>query len=423
MTSQAKLADHPSLEKGYKAELRFRIWRELVKGPCEFACLVRSAEGAYPSDVLAALRQLESAHEVCLTSAGAWKRCDLSEASSRRLLKDTESARSAFGCLPEPHPLDFDWRFSARTLSALHHRMNVSSDESVAILGAPTLYKYFVDSGIDAWLFDKNAQIIGRLKEAGYESVTQCDLFEFRTKTPQFQWAVADPPWYTEHYRAFLEAGHMILLPEGRILMSVLPRLTRPSAATDRFQVIESAASLGFDLIEVTPGALHYESPPFEIEALRAEGLALGEWRSGDLFSFAMRSPVRRKRVPQTKPKDLERWESIPFGRTTVKIKVERTESREPFDFKAASSTGSIRLRSVSRRSPARSRINFWTSRNVALTITKPQMVGELLRNVANGRSAPEALAVAAYEYQLSDKEMERLRLLVELLNSDASRR
>jgi len=422
VTSQAKYPDHPILEEGYKAELTVRIGRELLKGPCDFACLVRGAEGAYPSDVLAVLRQLETAGEACVTSAGDWKRCGLLNAASQRTPEEAEPEGTARTCLPEPHPLDFDWRFSESTLAALQRRMDVSQDEAVAILGAPTLYKHLVDSGVDAWLFDKNAQIIEHLRDAGYTSVTQGDLFEFTAAPRRFHCVVADPPWYIEHYRAFLEAGHSMLLPDGRILMSVLPRLTRPSASSDRFHVLEIAARFGFDLIEVSPGALHYESPPFEVEALRAEGLALGAWRNGDLFTFAMCSRPPQIEEPRTKPV-AERWDSIPFGQTTVKIKVEHSSSREPFDYKAASSTGSLRLRSVSRRSPVRSRINFWTSRNVALTITKPQMVAELLRKVAGGGVASEAVAVIAYEYQLSDKEIDRLRQLIELLDSEASLR
>jgi len=423
VTSKAKSTDHPTLEEGYKAELMLRLARELLRGPCDFGWLLRRAEGAYPSDVLAALRQLEASGEICLTSAGDWKRGGAPEAPARRWSKDAETAESAMSCLPEPHPLDFDWRFSARTLDTLHRSMNVSSDELVAILGAPTLYKYLVDSGARAELFDKNAQIVRGLKEGGYKSVTECDLFEFSANTPRFDWAIADPPWYIEHYRAFLEAGREILLPGGRMLMSVLPRLTRPSAARDRFEVVESAARLGFDLIGIWAGALHYDSPAFEIEALRAEDLVVGEWRTGDLFSFVMRSRAPRKDARRTKVKDTERWESIPLGKTTVKIKVEQSDSREPFDFKPASSTGSVKLRSVSRRSPARSRINLWTSRNVALTVTKPEMVAELLRKATSGGSASDALAVTAYEYQLSDKELDRLRLLMELLDSEAKLR
>jgi hypothetical protein len=282
------------------------------------------------------------------------------------------------------------------------------------------LYKYLVDSGVNAWLFDKNSDIIRRLREKGYESVTECDLFSFKADTSRFDWAVADPPWYIEHYHAFLKAGHSILLPGGKMLMSVLPRLTRPSAAKDRFEVVERAARLGFDLVEIGAGALHYESPRFEIEALLAEDLTVGEWRTGDLFAFVARSRKSQKEALRTKVTDPEKWESIPFGETTIKIKVEQSDSRDPFDFRAASFTGSVRFQSVSRRSPARTRINFWTSRNVALTITKPAMVAEFLRKIVDGESIREALVATAYEYQLSDDELDRLQRLMELLSPEA---
>jgi hypothetical protein len=321
--------------------------------------------------------------------------------------------------LPEPHPIDFDWRFTAATISDLGQRISSSGGESVAVLGAPTLYKFLIDSGTDAWLFDKNPHIVAHLRATGYDSLTECDILKFSAGHPRFHWAVADPPWYIEHYEAFLTAGRKLLLPEGKLLLSVLPRLTRPAASMDRFHILEMATRLGFDLIEVNPAALHYVSPPFEIEALRAEGLSITDWRTGDLFSFLTRSYKLHTDKPNRSEAG-EAWQSVQLGKTTVKIKREQLTEAEKFDYQPASASGSIRLRSVSRRSPARSRINLWTSRNVALRISKPVMVAEALGKIASGLSISATLASMAYEYQLSEPEMTKLRELFQLLMQDA---
>jgi len=206
---------------------------------------------------------------------------------------------------------------------------------------------------------------------------------------------------------------------EGKLLLSVLPRLTRPSAPRDRINVVEMASQVGFDLIEVRPGALHYESPPFEVEALNAEKLALDDWRSGDIFCFSLRSHP----LPQSdaqKPGEDETWLAFQLGTTIIKIKDEQRQESEPFDYGPVSPSGSFRLRSVSRRSPVRSKINLWSSRNLALTVSKPVALVEALEKLRTGHPLKSTLATTAYEYQLSNCEVDKLREVLELLSKDA---
>jgi len=419
VTPQVKLVDHPALEPDYRAELVLRLTRELMNGPRDFASIVRAAEGAYPTDVLAALRHLEDENQAYVSSSGQWTHCENLAPIPTLLPHSENQASESFDDLPEAHPVDFDWRFTRATITDLAKRITPSATESVAILGAPTLYRYLVDSGINAWLFDKNPHIVAHLRTAGYVSVTECDLLEFSAGTPRFHWAMADPPWYVDHYEAFITAGRRLLLPEGRLLLSVLPRLTRPAASMDRFHILEFATNVGLDLLEVNPSVLHYVSPPFETEALRAEGLTINDWRTGDLFSFVTRS-YKLHTAKANQPGRADQWQSVQFGKTTVKIKREQPAEAEPFDYQPASPSGSIRLRSVSRRSPVRSKINMWTSRNVALKISKPVMLTEALGKIANGTSVSATLASMAYEYQLSEPEMNKLRQLLQLLIQDA---
>ena len=74
-----------------------------------------------------------------------------------------------------------------------------------------------------------------------------------------------------------------MLLPGKSLLISVLPHLTRPSADDDRAAIADFSSARGFDLLYKDPGRLEYVSPPFELEALKSEGLDLPTWRSGDL--------------------------------------------------------------------------------------------------------------------------------------------
>jgi hypothetical protein len=295
--------------------------------------------------------------------------------------------------------------------------VNVGSTASGAILGAPSLYKYLTDLGASVSLFDKNPQIVEYLRSAGYSTVTEVDLTLSSEFLPQFHWAIADPPWYPEHYEGFMSAASDLIRPGGKLLLSVLPRLTRPSAISDRFFLIEAAQQLGFDLVEILPGALSYASPPFELEALREEGLVLGNWRKGDLFSFIL---SLRGRVESDLPqRDDSYWTTVPLGRTTVRIRSLLVDESEAFDYRPASSSGS-RLRSVSRRNLTRSEINVWTSRNIALIVSRPRILSEALTAIVDGTLPTQALNAITTKYGLDDNEARQLREVLELLLRDA---
>jgi hypothetical protein len=421
LKSPSQIVEHPVPEPEYSAALKLRLMRELAaRSPRTLQELVQAAEGAYPSDVLSALQAMQQDNEAFLLSSGAWSERDRSvDAVVDKLTDEEQPKHDLSDGLPEPHPLDFDWRFTPKTLCDIRRYLDLTDVDQVAVLGAPTLYKYLADSGSKVQLFDKNPSVIQHFTEAGYSSVRECDLFRFSTFQTQFQWAVADPPWYIEHYHAFLKASRKLLAREGKLLLSVLPRLTRPTAPKDRLNIVEVAARLGFDLIEVKPGALHYASPPFEIEALRAEGIALDDWRSGDIFCFAMRCH-QLDDAPSHKSAGDDNWHSFQLGTTVVKIKHEQRPESEPFGFRPVSPAGGFRLRSVSRRSPVRSTINLWTSRNIALAVSNPVVLSKALEKLGRGEPAVRTLGSTAYEYQLSSEEVNKLQEVLELLLKDA---
>lgn len=137
MTPQAKLVDHPALEPDYKSELVLRLTRELMNGPHDFASIVRAAEGAYPTDVLAALRHLEDEKQAYVSSSGQWTHRENPVPIPTVLTHSEDRTSEPSDDLPEAHPVDFDWRFSRSTITDLAKRITPSATESVAILGAP----------------------------------------------------------------------------------------------------------------------------------------------------------------------------------------------------------------------------------------------------------------------------------------------
>jgi hypothetical protein len=352
-------------------------------------------------------------------SGGLWFLSSQLNPAEGKNQKDADLISHPLDGLPEPHPLDFDWRFTQSTLPFLKQLVSTTNDANGAILGAPSLYKYLADLQASVSLFDKNPQIVEHLKGAGYPNVTEVDLMHRSDFSALFDWAVADPPWYPEHYEGFMKAASQLVRPGGKLLLSVLPRLTRPSAASDRFSILEMGYGFGFDLAEVHPAALGYASPAFEVEALREEGLALGNWRKGDLFGFILSS---KDRIQSTfsPSKDNTNWKTIQLGTTTVRLKCSVVDDSVPFTYRTASPDGTPRLRSVSRRSPTRSEVNVWTSRNIALIVSRPRILADALIRVADGSSRKETLGTIIAQNSLNDVEASQLCEILELLLQEA---
>jgi hypothetical protein len=319
---------------------------------------------------------------------------------------------------PEPHPLDFDWRFDARTLESLDRILEELRSTSIAILGAPTLFKYLVDRGKCAHLFDRNAQIVQFLKRSGYKAITHCDLFRYSPEL-EFECVVADPPWYLDYYPAFLATSRKLLVAEGKLLLSVLPRLTRPSAEVDREQIMTFASRYGFDLVRTEPGLLQYVSPPFEAEALKMEGLDLPIWRSGDLRTY-VRTAREVVASQDFHTEDSQVWRTFNVGPMIVKVKWDGTHETGKFSFQKVAGAASMRLRSVSRRSPLRSGINLWTSRNLALNVTRPDLVCQSLQLLLEGHGSPEVATALMTVEKLSKTEADHLNELLTILINDA---
>lgn len=414
------MTEHPPKDLAYDAKLEARVLEVLRAGPKSLGSLVSSSEGAYPTEVLETLRKLQEAGSVTKTEKNVWLNVGCGNEQNDVQLEKESPPPSRQVALPEPHPLDFDWRFDLRTLDFLNRLVEQMNPKSVGILGAPTLFKYLTDQGKEAHLFDKNAQVIEFLKSIGYKHITECDLFG-HSQEAEFECVVADPPWYLPHYGAFLAAARRLLIPGGKLLISVLPRLTRPSAEVDRREIGVMAFRNGFDLVRSEPGTLHYESPPFEAEALKTDGLDLPAWRAGDLCTYVRTTREVLPAVDLSSDEDAS-WRTFHLGSMSVKVKWDGDFQTGIFRFEKVTGAASMRLRSVSRRSPVRLGINLWTSRNLALDVTRPDLVCQGLELLVEGHGSAAAATAVATGAKLTAVELVQLRLLMDILVNESAR-
>lgn len=291
--------------------------------------------------------------------------------------------------LPLPHPLDYDWRYTVATRSYLGDRVAelVGGSGAVALLGVPTLVEALAGRVAQLVLFDNNAAVLAALGaiEPRSSELVLADLGSTETSARWLGAAnlvVCDPPWYPGALEAFLAAAERVVEPRGLILLSVPDELVRPSAHAELVALLDLAERLGLTLESVEPRALRYRTPFFEYRAQRAAGLwqVPYEWRVGTIWQ--LRRGGHDGHGP-TRAGTLAPRVMVPSDEVQVResrVRIEHRPVRGPL---AATVVPGDVLPTVSRRHPARSCANVWTSGNGILATSDPQQLRKVLHLVA----------------------------------------
>lgn len=355
--------------------------------------LISRCEGAFPGDVLNAIGELGDAKLVGVNSV-------LNNGPNRVLSPESD-------ILPEPHPADFDWRFSGATREYLTSVVSASVSESskILLLCVPTLLDALRQKGRQAVLIDHNQATIRSLIGAGHLGAIFGDIFDadLPLEEEQFDVCIIDPPWYPEHYRNSLFHAARALRTGAVAWMSLLPSLTRPTAIADRRAVIQEAVLLGFDVISLERSRLSYETPPFEMATLRALSISCGSWRKGDLLGLKKVcnvSPERTSEIP------VEKWRTFLVNRIQIKLRSKEGRFR---GFSAQPIAGSETLLSVSRRFPYRHLIDVWNSRNLAFSVSNTEPLEIALDAIENRKTLQDAICQAVSKSSLDAVEAQEL--------------
>ena len=352
--------------------------------------IVLSLPGVYPSVVLSSLQRLVSIGKVpfpILANAVRWTR-------TRQKLQTSQRRHIA---LPIPHPLDYDWRFSnAATMRLLNEGLTVTHPgDSIALLGAPSVLRMAIECGYprQLLLLDANPLIVRCLgKEASKAQVVCCDLL----RDPLLEFSAAavmvDPPWYDDYIQAFFWVGCYLCTVGGYLLVSIPPLGTRPNMERERTQMLNWTQRMGLSLVRIEPAALSYRLPPFERNALKAEGLSVvpAEWRRGDLAVFMRTHEVHTPR-PMVPTQEGEWVEEELHG---IRIRLRCTERSRFEDPSLISMVPGDVLPSVSRRDQRRRLVDVWTSGNRVFACRGLSILQTIVRALADEQPPHEAVAV-----------------------------
>jgi hypothetical protein len=292
--------------------------------------------------------------------------------------------------LPVPHPLDYDWRFSPTAIKLLLNKcINLTKpDDIVVLLGAPTLFQAAIESSFPrkVILLDNNPAVVMSFSGAvPKESILRRDIL--RDELPKLEAAavVADPPWYPIPLKGFLWAASNLCAPGGHILLSLPPVGTRPGIDQELGELLAWAQGLGINLLQSLPGGLPYISPPFEINALRSQGISSFpiDWRRGDLAVFSPGSITATYHPPKEHQSE-ETWDELMID--GVRLKVRRQEATTFLNPELYPIVHGDILPSVSRRDERRQLVDVWTSGNRVYSCQGRYVFRHILSALANGR-------------------------------------
>ena len=374
-----------ALRHAFDAEVEGWIGAALARGYCNFAELLSHLPGVYPCTALKALRRMQRTGSLDPSLAASLQR----DASTLH-----QPVVASSDALPLPHPLDFEWRFAAaaanRILSTA--KMLAKTDEPILLFGTPA-----VAAATTTALMGRPVIFLGEdnvvtrsvvaLNKLADEPLRVNIVTASQRMPGHAGVVVVDPPWYVDFMRPMLAAAASACRVGGHLLISLLPIGTRPGAQHDRERIIAYLRRFGVQPVETLAGALTYDMPFFESNALVAAGIkgVPPDWRRSDLVVLRK---VSEHGVPVVLAPRNRSWHDVEIGR--MRLFISDASSATPSNGPILRSIipGDI-LPTVSRRDSRRRKAQVWTSGNRIFRTTRPDLVVAAAHQAAKNPLAP----------------------------------
>lgn len=374
----------------YTACVEGAVKRALTGGARTLTEVCHATQGAFPGDIVAAIKRL--------TGRSPTGGISLYDSSP------SDDTREGW---PEPSPMDYEWRFtpaSAREIATHAAKLGTA----VACIGTPTVFASLLVSGRQAVLVDRNPFVVKSLS-ARSDTVVQADVADLPQALDgsRFPVIVMDPPWYPDYIEFWLSRAITIAADHATLVLTLFRELVRPGAGPERDSLMTMLSQLGS--VELLQGSVTYETPLFEREVLLALGLpSPATWRMADLA--IVRLEQKCPRLVVDRPEE-GAWDRFLFGSQVVGLR--RTADRDGLaSVQPLYDDGSFLLGSISARDPRRGMIGVWTSRNRVARVTGTERMRSFLAGLSTGSPPPELLT----RYARTPDEEHALRLLTALI-------
>lgn len=271
---------------------------------------------------------------------------------------------------PDPHPLDFDWRFTAETVSSLIPFIGKSRP---LLFGMPSLALELSERRFEHLLVDRQPFSLTESR-----NFVNADIRYSPLNLGKFENVFFDAPWYLEDLLHWFRVAAQHVSDNGRIIFSIWPDHIRPNAYLERRAAIRFVSEFG--RITERPTALAYETPAFERASLASMGFPTEKsWRRGDLVIVEMENAPSLESLPIKFKESGRHWKRFTFGSFQIAVRLSDQESVEPKLLKIGQSWT---MPSVSRRWEGRSEIDLWTSDNRIARLVSPNVFARALCNM-----------------------------------------
>lgn len=370
----------------------------LCKQPRTFEFISKNVSGLEPTETKQFLETLESESIIQLID-DFWVIKEVSISPTLNFYKEEtkhylQQYMGYYDFLKTPHPLDFEWRNSTKSLNDLITRASglVGRTEKILFLGMPTLFAMAIERDIPqtVTLVERNEPIIEGLHTLRQEKkrfrIIKDDIFKIDvSKVGKHSLVIMDPPWYTPHFKQFMWLAANSVDVGGTVAISIPPINTRPNIIKERIEWLSYCEQLGLCIELLQPNQLQYSMPFFEFNAFRAAGVAgiLPFWRSGDFAIFKkLRAPFVERPVSDVAN---DSWIEVSFDGTRIRIKKE-TEITESSLLVIESIVKGDILPTISSRDQRRNGVNIWTSGNRIFKTNNPCRFVELVKQYKIGK-------------------------------------
>ncbi len=364
------MIDHAAMSR-LPFEHRVDTWvRDTLARGMSFETLLRCLPGIYPTAVLASLKRLRRENEI---SDEAFRALEKSATKDQQELIFDRS-------LPPPHPLNFEWRFTKESALKILGAASRSAPENGKILlfGTPGVARLAIKQALpqSVTCFGEDNAVADLIdlenRRAGEPLLTaRCGSI---LEEGQADSVIIDPPWYDDFIAGMLKSAVFACKLGGTLHFALAPFGTGRHTFEHRAQVFSLAKSLGLSLETVQAGALCYETPFFEANALVAAGLCAPPiWRTADLVTF--RKVARNIHSVQTESLNEHRWSERVLGRMRIFVRTSNKRSGSS-NVLTPIVRGEI-LPSVSRHDPRRVHADVWTSGNRIFQSGHPELLLE----------------------------------------------
>lgn len=260
--------------------------------------------------------------------------------------------------LPEPHPLDYDWRFDPQTIKQLVALL--AGQQRVLCIGAPSIARCLEALGQDSVLVDRQPfqSVRGQIVEEPGSEGSAIDGASC---------AIVDPPWYPDYVLRWAAYAGQVVGVGNNVLVSIWPIGTRPGESDEFQRVLDTLAD--WATVSEVSIQLNYEKPTFERQATNVALSAplSSSPRKGRLLDLHVRALPK---MPDWKRRR-QQWIRFVLDDYQLALKLECAPSIRDLLLPHPNACGWI-WPFVSNRAPGRSAINLWSSHNEVAIVGDP---------------------------------------------------